>query len=122
MKLRTAAVTTVILLSATSTVLAFTISEVIAQAAQGNDTALSALENSITVLKWGGAAVVSALATAVAVLYRANEKANNQQRTDLISGLKAREDLIVRNIETSKNLRKSVEDLSSDVKKLVERG
>lgn len=129
LNLNNVATASIILVAVTSIVSAFSFTTVIAQAARGDNAAIIALENSIAVLKWGGSAVVGALATAVAILYRANEKSNNTQRDDLISGLKAREELITKSLENGIMLQQAVHELSrditelsDDIKKLVERG
>lgn len=78
------------------------------------------LEESIDLLKWIGGAIVTGLVTAVGLLYRALEKANQTSRTDLLAGLNAREDLVTKSLETSIQLQERVQDLSEKVTKLVE--
>ena len=85
-----------------------------------SDGAVGALEDSIGLLKWIGGAIVTGLVTAVGLLYRALEKSNAQQRSDLIEGLKAREALISRSLENSVILQGQVTELNENVKDLVE--
>lgn len=85
-----------------------------------SDGAVRALEDSIGLLKWIGGAIVTGLTAAVGLLYRALEKSNAQQRSDLIEGLKARETLISTTLENSVKLQGQVAELNENVKELVE--
>ncbi len=91
-----------------------------AEALTGDSGAVCALEDSIGLLKWIGGAIVTGLATAVGLLYRALEKSNVQQRSDLIEGLKAREELISRSLENSVKLQGQMAELNENVKKMCE--
>jgi len=90
--------------------------------------AIRVLEDSIGLLKWVGGGIVSGLVTAVALLYRALEKANAQLRADLLAGLGGREDLMKQSLEASARkleaitrLTDRVETVGDEVKDLVKR-
>jgi hypothetical protein len=78
------------------------------------------LEDSIGLLKWIGGAIVTGLVTAVGLLYRALEKANQTSRSDLLAGLNAREELVTKSLEAQIALQERVQDLNEKVTTLVE--
>jgi hypothetical protein len=91
-----------------------------ATAGDPNGESIRVLEDSIGLLKWIGGAVVTGLVTAVGLLYRALEKANQTSRQDLLAGLNAREELVTKSLETSIQLQERVQDLNEKVTILVE--
>lgn len=92
---------------------------VAAEVLTGDSGAVGTLEDSIGLLKWIGGSIVTGLAAAVGLLYRALEKSNAQQRADLKEGAERLETLISRSVENSIELQRKIMDLGENIKELV---
>lgn len=75
---------------------------------------VAALKEQVSVLKWIGGGVVSAMATTVALLFRALQEANTTSRKDLAEGIRRRETLIEAVLTSNNTLQNTVGDLVNE--------
>lgn len=87
---------------------------------QGYEYAIQSLENTISLLKWIGGAVITGLVSGIGLLYRALEKANTTIREDLTAGLQHRAELLVQAVESQNKLTVRVDALASRMEKLAD--
>ena len=72
---------------------------------------VNALRDEIMLLKWIGGGIIGALATTVALLFRALEKSRDSRGDDLVEGIKRREALIVDVLGSNAELKEQIGDL-----------
>lgn len=85
-----------------------------------HDEVVSALQDSITLLKWVGGGIVTALVSAVGLLYRSLEKANLQSRQDILDQLKSREELVTQCLTSSDKMTDKVGDMTQSLDRLTD--
>lgn len=84
-----------------------------------HDAVVTGLEAQVGLLKYIGAAIVTSLSAAVALLYRELVKANEVSRGDLVQGIKRREEILD---ETKKSMYEStaaMQELSKNIERLI---
>jgi hypothetical protein len=84
-----------------------------------HEEVVQALTDSIGLLKWVGGGIVTALVSAIGLLYRSLEKANMQSRADIIEQLKGREELITKCLTSTDNVSEKVGDMTEEVGRLA---
>lgn len=72
---------------------------------------VQALKDEIQLLKWIGGGVIGALATTVALLFRALEKSRDTRGDDMAEGIKRREALIADVLGSNASLKEAIVDL-----------
>ena len=82
---------------------------------------VEALNEEIALLKWIGGGIVASLATTIALLWKALEKANKSSRDDLVEGIRRREKIIETCLEGMQESTEAVKELSGKVDSLLGR-
>jgi hypothetical protein len=85
----------------------------------GYERSIQTLEETISLLKWLGGTVISALVAGIGLLYRALETANATMRRDLMEGMEKRATLMTSALEVQIKLATRIEELADKMEAVV---
>lgn len=80
-----------------------------------HEEVVGVLQDSISLLKWVGGGVVTALVSAIGLLYRSLERSNEKARADLMDQLKKREEILTKYVSSTDQVTERVADMSEQV-------
>jgi hypothetical protein len=86
----------------------------------GYERSIQTLEGTISLLKWLGGTVISALVAGIGLLYRALETANATMRRDLMEGMEKRATLMTSALEVQTKLATRIEELAEKMEAVVD--